>query len=347
MWRYNIMNIKQLSKIAGVSSATVSYVLNDSGNVGAETRERILKLAKEYDYKPNRIAKSLRTSKSNTIGVIVEDITVAFAPEIIKGISKYADENGMNIILNDLGLLSKIDNKFEKIVEYKEYINDKIDLLISAQVDGIIYVGMHDRNIDNIVEDNRKPVVYVYCYTESTDDVSVTYDNTDISYMIGELFINKGHKRIAAICGTHESKPSYKRLCGFKKALYDNGIDIPNNYVKFGSWQSEEGYQCAKELLELPERPTAIFAFNDLMAAGAVRAARELGISVPGELSVIGFDNRELSSYLNPMLSTIKVPLEDMGFRSNELLNEVILNNVVSNRKLILPCTYIERESVG
>lgn len=341
------MNIKKLSELAGVSAATVSYVLNDSGSVSEETRKRILKLAEEYDYKPNRIAKSLRTSKSNTIGVIVEDITVAFAPEIIKGISNYADENGLNMILNDLGLITKIDNKFEKITDYKKYINDKIDLLISAQVDGIIYVGMHDRSIDDIVEDNRKPIVYVYCYTESTEDVFITYDNTDISYSIGEMLIDKGHTKIAAICGTHESKPSYKRLCGFKKALYDHSIEIPNNYVKFGNWQSEEGYECAKELLTMPERPTAVYAFNDLMAAGVVKAARELGIAVPGELSVVGFDNRELSAYMYPMLSTVKLPLEDMGFRSSQLLSEIIMNKTPDDRKVILPCTYVERESVG
>lgn len=340
------MNIKELSKIAGVSSATVSYVLNDSGNVGAETRERILRLAEEYGYKPNRIAKSLRTNKSNTIGVVVEDITVAFAPEVIRGISKYADDNGINIILNDLGLLAKIEYKFEKIVDYKKYINDKIDLLISAQVDGIIYIGMHDRSIDHIVEEIRKPMVYVYCYTEDTEDVCVTYDNTDISYNIGELLIQKGHTKIAAICGTHESKPSYKRLCGFKKALYDQGIDVPNNYIKFGNWQSEEGYECARELLTLVDRPTAIFAFNDLMAAGVMKAARELNISVPDQLSIVGFDNRELSYYLHPMLSTVKIPLEDMGWRANELLNDVIQGRIPNDRKVMLPCSYIERESV-
>jgi LacI family transcriptional regulator len=341
------MNIKELSKIAGVSPATVSYVLNASGNVSDDTRKRILKLAKEYNYEPNRIAKSLRTSKSNTIGVIVEDITVTFVPEIIKGISNFADRNGINIILNDLGLLSKINDRFEEIIKYKDYINDKINLLLSTQVDGIIYIGMHDRNVDDIVIENRKPIVYVYCYTENPEDVSVTYDNIDISYKIGEMFINKGHRKIAAICGTHESKPSYKRLCGFKKALYDQGIDIPNHYVKFGSWQSDEGYHCAKELLTLEDRPTAIYAFNDLMAAGVIKAARELKISIPEELSVVGFDNRELSSYINPMLSTVKVPLEDMGYKANEMLNDMVLNNALANNKLIIPCEYIDRESVG
>jgi LacI family transcriptional regulator len=129
--------------------------------------------------------------------------------------------------------------------------------------------------------------------------------------------------------------------------LYDQGIDIPNHYVKFGSWQSDEGYHCAKELLTLEDRPTAIYAFNDLMAAGVIKAARELKISIPEELSVVGFDNRELSSYINPMLSTVKVPLEDMGYKANEMLNDMVLNNALANNKLIIPCEYIDRESVG
>ena len=137
------MNIKELSKLAGVSVATVSYVLNDSGNISEETRQKVLKLAEEYNYKPNHIAKSLRTSKSNTIGVLVEDITVWFAPEIIKGISSFADRNEKNLILSDMGLLSKIGDRFDDIVKYKHYINDKLSLLLSSQVDGIIYVGMH------------------------------------------------------------------------------------------------------------------------------------------------------------------------------------------------------------
>lgn len=340
------MNIKELSKLAGVSVATVSYVLNDSGNVSEETRQRVLKLAKEYNYKPNSIAKSLRTNKSNTIGVLVEDITVWFAPEIIKGISKYADSQKKNIILNDLGLFSKIGYKFQDIEKYKQYINEKVDLLLSTQVDGIIYVGMHDRNIDDVVQKIKKPIVFVYCYTEKSDDVYVTYDNTDISYEIGEILVKKGHKKIAAICGAYDSKPSYKRFCGLKKALNDSGVEIDDKYVKFGNWQSEQGYSCAKELLMMKDRPTAIFAFNDLMAAGALKAAKELRISVPRDLSIIGFDDRELSSYISPMLSTVRVPLEDMGIKANEVLESLILRKKLDSNKIIVPCVYVERETV-
>lgn len=340
------MNIKELSKLAGVSVATVSYVLNDSGNVGDETRQKILKLAKEYNYKPNSVAKSLRTNKSNTIGVLVEDITVWFAPEIIRGISSFADSYGKNLILNDLGLLSKIGDRFDDISKYKHYINDKLNLLLSTQVDGIIYVGMHDRNIDNVIKSIDKPIVFAYCYTDNSDDASVTYDNIDISYKIGEILVDKGHKKIAAICGTYDSKASYKRFCAFKKALYDHDVEIDNNYVKFGNWQSEQGYNCAKELLMMKERPTAIFAFNDLMAAGTLKAAKELKISVPAELSIVGFDDRELSSYTNPMLSTVKVPLEHMGVKSGEILNALTLKKELKNNKIILPCIYVDRETV-
>jgi LacI family transcriptional regulator len=340
------MTIKELSKLAGVSVATISYVLNDSGNVGEETRQRILKLAQEHNYKPNSIAKSLRTNKSNTIGVLVEDITVWFAPEIIKGISCYADSNGKNLILNDLGLFSKIGNRFDDIAKYKHYINDKLSLLLSTQVDGIIYVGMHDRNIDHVIKRINKPIVFVYCYTDNNEDASVTYDNTDISYKVGELLVNKGHKRIAAICGTYDSMPSYKRFCGFKKALYDHGVEINNDCVKFGNWESTQGYSCAKELLMMKHRPTAIFAFNDLMAAGALKAAKELQISVPEELSIVGFDDRELSSYISPMLSTVKLPLEDMGFKANDILNDLMLKRELQSNKVIVPCIYVDRETV-
>jgi LacI family transcriptional regulator len=340
------MNMKELSKLAGVSVATVSYALNGSGEVGEETRQRILKLAKENNYKPNSIAKSLRTSKSNTIGVLVEDITVWFVPEIIKGISAHADSCGKSLILNDLELFSKIGNTFDDIIKYKHYINDKLSLLLSTQVDGIIYVAMHDRNIDHVIKKINKPMVFVYCYTDSSDDVSITYDNTDISYEIGKMLVDKGHRKIAVICGTYDSMASYKRFCGFKKALFDHGVDIESNYVKLGNWQSEQAYNCAKELLMMEDRPTAIFAFNDLMAAGALKAARELKILVPQELSIVGFDDRELSSYTTPMLSTVKLPLEDMGVKANEILDELILRKSLQSNKVIIPCTYVDRETV-
>ncbi len=340
-----MITIKEIAKLANVSAATVSYVLNDSGSVGEETRKRVLDIVNEYNYKANVVAKSLRTSVSNTIGVVVEDITVWNAPEIIKGISKFIEQNNKHLILTDLGLLDKIGSNFQEVIKYKDKINNEIKLLLNGQADGIIYIGMHDREIDDVIEKINKPILFTYCYTSDSKINYISYDNMDISYKIAETFINNGHRQIAVICGSYDAKPSYKRFCGFKKALDDHEIKLEPAYIKTANWDYEQGYQCAKEMLEGKNPPTAIFAMNDLMAAGVLRAARELNINIPEELSVIGFDNRELSMFTWPALTTVKIPLFDIGFNAAKDIYYIINNEKNENNRCILSCDLIERDT--
>lgn len=341
------MTIKQIAQKAGVSTATISYVLNNTGNVSEETKKRVLKILEEYNFKPNRIARSLRVNRTNTIGVIVEDMTVHHVPWIINGINEYADNHGYHIVLSNLRLFDKIGNSFEELGQYKGKINEAIDIISSAKVDGIIYLAMHDRKIEGIFENINLPVVYTYCYSDVKEDLSVTYENQNIAQEATRYLIEQGHKKIAVISGPINSMPSHQRMIGFQTALMESGLEMKPEYMKFGDWNYEFGYRMCVELMGLSDRPTAIFAMNDMMALGALEAAFKNNIRVPEDLSIIGFDNIESGLYTNPKLTTVDLPLKKMGYAAAEYIDNKLLGKPIDNNSIVLPCTLIKRESVA
>jgi LacI family transcriptional regulator len=341
------MTIKHLAEKAGVSTATVSYVLNKNGNISEETRKRVLKIIEENDFRPNRIAKSLRVNRTNTIGVIAEDITVFHVPWVINGINEYAENNGYHIVLSNLSLVDKIQNRFEELNLYKDKINESIDTILSTKVDGIIYLAMHDRKIEGIFNSIELPVVYTYCYTEEKNDLSVGYENQNIAYLATRYLIEEGHRKIAVISGPVNSTPSYKRMLGFQMALMESGLELRHEFIKIGDWKYEFGYRMCVELMNLHDHPTAIFAMNDVMALGALEAAYKNHIRVPEDLSVIGFDNTESSNYSNPKLTTIALPLKDMGYIAAEDIDKRLKGEPILNNSVILPCKLIKRDSVA
>lgn len=340
------INIKYIAQKAEVSTATVSYVINNTGNISEDTRNKVLKVLEEYNFKPNRIAKSLRVSRTNTIGIIVEDLTVFHVPWIINGINKYAESNEYNIILSDLRLVDRIQSRFEDINLYRNKINEAIDIILSAKVDGIIYVSMHDRKIEGVFQNIGLPIVYVYCYTEDENNSYITYENENISYEATKYLIENGHKKIAVISGTENSMPSQKRMMGYQKALKDSGLELRSEYMKIGDWKYELGFKMCNELMQLRDRPTAIFAMNDVMALGALEAAHSNNIKVPDELSIIGFDNTESSFYSYPKLTTVELPFKEMGYTAAEILDKKVKKEAINNNSVIFPCKLIKRASV-
>lgn len=342
-----MVTIKDIAKKAGVSGATVSYALNDSAQISEETRQKILKIAKEMNYKPNSIAKSLRTNKTKTIGVIVEDIAEFTTPRIIDGINQYAEKEGYHIILENLRLNKRVDFDFSIIPQYKNRINENIEILLSKQIEGIIYIGFYMRDISNIIKDFNKPIIYTYCYnTSKNSDYSVNYDDELAAYQATEYLIDKGHKKIGVINGIADTIPSKQRFMGYKKALANNDLSFNSSYVKQGDWSYELGYSKMIEFITESELATAILAMNDNMAIGAIDAAKDNGISVPQELSVMGFDNKEFTAYCEPRITTMDLPLNEMGQESMRILIDLINNNI-KDKSLKLKCNLIERDSVA
>ena len=339
------MTLKEIASMAGVSVATVSYVLNNTAQVSEETRKRVEKIIKETGYRSNILAKSLRTNESFLIGVIVEDITVWHTAHIIDGINEIAEARGYNTILNNLRLLSKIESQFEHISNFQKDIDKAVDVLIGMQVDGIIYVGMHDRKINHVLHDIKKPVVYCYCYTDG-EGSSIRYSNEKTVYQMTQMLISNGHKEFGVINGLKGSEPAALRFKGFQRALDEAGIKLkPENNV-CGNWKYREGKEAARKILNKKDFPTAIVAMNDDMAVGVYDAARELGLKIPDDISVTGFDNGDIVQYVTPRITTVERPLQEMGYRSMELLLESIHGTSVGDVNNTLPCALIEGESV-
>jgi LacI family transcriptional regulator len=340
-------NIKDISKLAGVSTATVSNVLNNSSKVTPETREKVLQVIRDTNYRPNIIAKSLKIKKTNTIGIITEDITVFNTPEIINGINEYAEQHNYHIILNNIMLYKRVGNNYEDTSKYTKVVSEIADVLVDKQVEGIIYVGAHCRDITGLIGNNAVPIVYAYCYSNKEQSISIYYDDETAAYEITQYLIRLNHRKIGIVTGLLESAQCQDRLKGYQRALFNAGLLFNPAYMKAGNWEREKGYTLGKELLSLADPPTAIFSMNDIMAGGMIDAANELGISIPKDVSLVGFDNRECSYSYSPKLTTMALPLNEIGKSSAQILIDIVSGKVVHHEKTIkLQCELIERKSV-
>jgi len=337
------VGIKDIAAKANVSTATVSYVLNGTRNVSPKTRERVVRVIEELQYKPNVIAQSLKSKRTNTIGVIAEDVTVFHTPEIIDGINDYADRHDMHILLTNLRLHKRISRSFDNVEAYRKYAENAVSELLGNQVEGMIYIGVHTRDLTGLIDTRGNPIVYTYCYTHN--DVSIQYNDEQASYEAMSYLVTKGHRRIAIISGLMDSIPSRLRLNGYYKAVTEFELPFDPQWIKMGDWEAESGYNMAKQLFTLAEPPTAILAMNDVMAVGVLRAANEAGIRVPEDISLIGFDNREFSDYLIPRITTLDLPLHQMGYQAMQTLHKAIRG--LPREDLQLPaCRLVERDSV-
>ena len=337
--------MKEIADLAGVSTATVSHVVNGTKKLSPETTERVLMAIQQANYTPNTLAKSLRSGQTHTVGVLVEDIRGLPVPEIVSGISETLSKGGYRTLMFDLHLFEKLYNQYEQIVAYRDRINSGLSVLLQACVDGIIYVGMHDRHLDQLFDPLDRPMVFAYSHG-TQQDTFVTYANHDSALALTEYLIRRGHRRIGVIAGHPHSYPTVMRLKGFRKAMENAGLECPEEYILYGDWEYDSGCRCAKALLECSERPSAIFAMNDLMAAGCIHALKEAGLSVPGDMAVVGFDNREIARYLQPPLTTVALPTTEIGVRAARHMLSLIQNPETPPQREIIPCSIIERESV-
>ncbi|MCL2842475.1 MAG: LacI family transcriptional regulator [Oscillospiraceae bacterium] len=346
------MTIKDIANIAKVSTATVSYVINGTKPVMPEKRQRVLDAIAQTGYQPNQMAKSLRTKKSNNIGVLVEDIMGFSTSSIIDGISKHVEHSDYNILLNDLRLLDSLLNQYDQIVQQKDKINKALSLLrFGARVDAVIYVGMFDRDISGIITDIGKPIVIAYSTANDSHTCSVTYENETISAEAMRYLIDCGHKRIAVITGLAHTAPAQMRMQGILEAVKEAGLVLDSAVVKNGDWERESGYFCMKDLLEQEKDnlPTAVIAMNDLMAIGAMDAIREAGLQVPQDISVMGFDNREISTFVWPKLTTAEIDLKGIGFTAAQMAIAQMGGNEKARQEqhVVLPSRLIIRDTVA
>lgn len=344
------MTIKEISKLAGVSTCTVSNVINNKReSVSDEVREKVWKIIRETGYVPNGIAKSLRKQRSNTIGVLTEDITHFHVPEIVGEINRYAEQMNIHVILSNFSRIQNVAEKEKaKILnaDSKE-INDAIDLMLEAKVDGIIYIAWQDRIMKQFIKNINIPFVYVYCVSEMDRISSVSYDNVSGITDVLDRVLALKHRKIALLKGGDEScYPSALRFQVYLRKLKENGIPYREEYVKTGDWNFDDGKMFYRELMALPDPPTVIVSLNDEMAAGVIAESMNTDRRVLDEVSVVGFNGVEFCSFLCPTLATVRLPLKQIGHEAVKQLILEIQNKECEHKHLVLPCEFQEGVSL-
>jgi len=342
-----VPTIKEIAKACNVSVATVSNVMNDKGAVSKETKQRILEVIKEMEYTPNYIAKNLKTKNTRSIGVIAEDMTVFAIPDIIDGITECCEKEDYQILLVNLRLYKKFSDSYYQNNDYKNIVYKEIRKLQSKQVEGIIYIAAHERLINVIPDDLPIPTVVAYGFTNKKEIPAIAVDDMNGTMELIRYLISLGHKRIGVIAGKKESLHTLARLEGYQRALFEGNILYNLNLVAYGNWDRKSGYDKTDELIE--KGVTAIFCMNDFMAGGAYDRLYELGFEVGKDIAIVGYDNREMASYEKPPLTTMGIPLHDIGYCAGEVIMDLLQKKELkdANKTYYVRCIPFIRESVN
>lgn len=337
-------NMKDIAKIANVSVATVSKVLNGLGGISQETTELILSIAKDVNYRPNLYARNLKTRQSKTIGIIAEDMTVFNTPPIIDGIGACCEERGYHYLLENLRLYRLGVDPVMEVDDHSLIAKDAVDFMMSMQVDGLIYMSCHSHKVLHLPSIRDTHFVCTYCSCTDPTVPSVLYNDKKAGYDVAKYLINAGHTKIGVITGLLASSHAVKRLTGFQEALFELGIPYNPKLTVTGDWERDSGYLLAEQLVKAGV--TAIFSQNDIMAMGVIDYCSSHNITVGKDLSLIGFDNREISTVCRPTLSTVELPLFDIGRKSASILIDKIEGKPCeTSGEILMECSIIERES--
>ena len=346
-----MVTLKEIAERCDVSAATVSNVINGKAKTSEETRQRILQVIDETGYQPNIIAKGLRIKRSSTIAIIAEDLAQFTSPAIIESIMETCEKKDYRVIVHNLRLYDRWqDTWYGREDEITSVINPVIKDIVSAQIDGVIYVAGHTRIVKTFNENFDLPLVMCYAYSQSSKIPSVVIDDEKSAYDMVSYLINNGHERIGFVGGRIDNIHTAQRLMGYQKAMFENGLLFDPNLIYYGDWSRKAGYEGAKVLLE--QNVTALFGISDLMTGGIYDYLYEKGIAIGKEVSVAGFDNESISAFFRPKLTTMELPLRTIGKKSAELLLDQLEDEddklrVSEEPEVIsIPCKMIVRNSV-
>lgn len=326
------ITLQDIADAAGVSSATVSRVINNSPSVKPETRDNVLYVIKKLNYVPNAVARSLSRNETNTIGVVVPDILNPFFGKIIRGISTVLRKMDYNIALCDTD--ESISNEYASL-----------EMLRKQQVRGLIITPTIDqektRGLKLVeVEQSGIPIVIVDRDINFSNFDGVFLDNVKAGIDATQAFISAGHKKIAAILGPTDSKACMEITLGYRRAMEMNGLDIEPSYLFNGAYNIECGYEMTKKLLALDNPPTAIFINSSVLTQACINALLDNNVKIPQEMAVIGFSEM---SYLEPFgihISHIERSVRQMGEAAAKLLIDRIGNSVQEEhvrKRIIIP----------
>ena len=316
-----IATIKDIARLTGVSAATVSNVLNGKSGAASDAKmQEIFQAAKELHYRPNTLAKNLKLRRTKSIGIITEDLTVFHTPEMVDGIEEYCESQGYEIILDNMRFFKRFGNNFTDTRLHTEFFENAVSALVAQQVEGIVYIGYHCREIIQKPAFPHLPFVYCNCYPKEPEYACVYPNDEDAGYQVGKVLTGLGHTNIGIISGPKGNVNARARLDGFFRALREAGISYDVNTILHGDWGRDSGYENAKKLL--PGDCTAIFALNDAMASGVFFRCQELGLQVGRDISLFGYDNLNIARVHTPAISSVEPPLHDIGRKCAQLVLE-------------------------
>jgi LacI family transcriptional regulator len=327
--------IHEVAKKAGVAAITVSRVINNSGYASREVRERVLAAVKEMGYVPNRLASSLRSKRSNVLALVLTDITNPFFTVAARGVEDIASQAGYTVIF------CNTDEDLQKEHKY-------VEVLMQNRVDGIILVpSSFDSQSVTTLQQNGIPVVVIdRCVSGGSVD-QVRCDSRQGAFELTQLLSSLGHTHIALLNGPANVSTASDRLAGFNSALQAAGLNEQGQVVIAGSYTRASGYEMTQQVLARSPRPTALFAANNFIALGALRALEDAGVRVPGDMAVVTFDDLPESLVISPFLTVAAQPVYEMATKATELLLKRLAGTAAGFQEVIFPTRLIVRQSSG
>ncbi|HYD80592.1 MAG TPA: LacI family DNA-binding transcriptional regulator [Paucimonas sp.] len=327
--------MKQVAEKAGVSTTTVSHVINETRVVSKEVQERVRAVIQELHYIPSAVARSLKNDKTHTLGMLVPNSSNPYFAELIQGIEDAAFSLGYSIILC---------NSYDDPKKQVAYVR----VLMEKRIDGLILVSSgSDRELIQLLSDESIPKVLVDRELPGVAADFVETDHEQAGYLATKYLIDLGHRDIACVSGPQDLLSSSARVAGYRRALREARIKARADHVVHADFTSKGGFDAFGKLLAQRTRPTAVFAGNDLMAIGGICAAEALRVRVPDDLSVVGYDDIALASYCNPPLTTIRQPKREIGALTARALVERINDGEAPPRRELLQPTLVVRKSTA
>jgi LacI family transcriptional regulator len=330
--RNRSITIQDVAQAAGVSVSTVSRVLNDKDDVAPETYEKVQSIIQEMGYTSSLAARSMRSRRTNVIGLIVPDVADSFSIQVMKGVNQAIFELDYDLIIYTSGSIKK-----RSAAEREQYF---VSLLNGSVTDGVIIVTPAATSFSTAA-----PVVTIDPNNECPECLTVIGTNHAGAMAAMEHLISLGHRRIGFIGGRPDLQSAQRRLQGYQDALRQANIPVDQDLIATGDFTTETGRLCARNLLSLSDPPTAIFAANDQSAMGTIEATCEMGLRVPEDLSVIGFDNIPEAAYYDPALTTIDQFIEEMGRVATGKLIDLIQGQPLESDLYKVPTQLVVRDS--
>jgi LacI family transcriptional regulator len=292
--------MREVARLAGVSISTVSAVINQTPKVSEKRSARVRDAMAALDYHPHQVARNLKTGKTQTIGVVIPDITNPFYPELVRGLANAARAAGYGVLLCDSN---------EDAIQERSHL----EMLFSRMVDGVIVACTKGTMAYNLVIRKGRPVVFVDRLPLGIQEGTVCMDNVEAAFTATKHLIELGHEEIALMVGSLGLSPHAERLDGFRKAMQEWHLPVRSEFLREGDLEIEGGYATGKQLLQLKTPPTAIIASNNNLLLGLLRAMEEFKVECPKSLSILGFDDYVWNSHFNPRITTVAQKTEQMG----------------------------------